>query len=424
MAKIKPFKAITYNKNTVKDLSRVICPPYDVISSAKQQAFHARDTHNFIRLELPLEETSQDKYMKAAETFRAWLTEKVLVQDDTPAVYFYSHQYSIKGEKKLRLGFMALLHLGRGGASAHGHEHTHLDAKEDRFKMIKQVKANLSPIFVVFPDEKRIVQRMYRFVLNEKPFLEAADDEGALHKIWRITSAEMLETIQSSMLDENIFIADGHHRFEVACAYRDEMKRLRPAAGDEENFNYVMAYFTNTESRGLTILPIHRLLKCTQPLDPEIFAKDLSAYFEIEEVKDKTRFFFLMQKGGRTEHVLGAYIAGRYWLLRLQNIKILDKLLPDKPKEYRSLDVSILNALVLKKLLEIDLDDRSVLTFHPDAEELIDIVNKNNSYIAFLLNPVKMEQIMSVAVTGNKMPPKSTFFFPKVVSGLLVNSVE
>lgn len=424
MAKIIPFKALAYNKDKIKSFSNVVCPPYDVISPAKQLALHARDPHNFIHVELALDEPGEDKYLKAAQTFRTWVSEKVLVQDENAAVYFYSHQYTIKGEKKVRLGFMALLHLGHGSTSAHGHEHTHLDAKEDRFKLIKQVKSNLSPIFVVFPDEKRIVQRIYRYVLNEKPFIEVTDEDKAIHKIWRITSPEMLDTIQSSMLDESIFIADGHHRFEVACAYRDEIKKQHPNSGDDERFNYVMAYFTNTESRGLTILPIHRLLKLSKPIDSEVFAKELGDYFEIEEVKDKARFFFLMQKGGRTEHVIGAYINGHCWLLRLRNSRILDKLIPDKPKEYRSLDVSILNAIVLKKILGINLDDRSVLTFHPDADELIEKVTKDNSYVAFLLNPVKMEQIMSVAMTGNKMPPKSTFFYPKVISGLLVNSLE
>ncbi|HNX81409.1 MAG TPA: DUF1015 domain-containing protein [Candidatus Omnitrophota bacterium] len=424
MAKIKPFQAVIYNKDKNKNFSNLVCPPYDVISPEKQRAFHSRDPHNFIHLELALDGKDEDKYLKAGDTFRAWLAEKVLIQDETPALYFYSHQYTIKGEKKVRLGFMGLLHLGRGGASAHGHEHTHLDAKEDRLKLIKQVKANLSPIFIVFPDEKRIVQRIYRHVLNEKPFLEVTDEDKAIHKIWRITSPEMLETIQSSMIDESIFIADGHHRFEVACAYRDEMKKQHPDSSDEEEYNYVMAYFTNTESRGLTILPIHRLLKLPQPPDPEVFAKQLGDYFEIEEVKDKSRFFFLMQKGGRTEHLIGTCIHGKYWLLRLRNIRILDKLIPDKPKEYRYLDVSILNAIVLKKILGVNLDDRSVLTFHPEAQDLIDRVNADKSYIAFLLNPVKMEQIMSVAMTGNKMPPKSTFFYPKVISGLLVHSLE
>jgi uncharacterized protein (DUF1015 family) len=349
----------------------------------------------------------------------------VLVQDDKPAIYFYSQQYNLKGETKTRYGFIALLYLGDDKSCVFGHEHTHLEAKEDRFRLLKAVRANLSPIFVVFPDKKRIIQSLQSQCLGKKPFMEASDDEKTIHKIWKIDSPDILTAMQKIMSKEDVFIADGHHRFEVACAYREEMKNKLGAVTGEEDFNYVLSYFTNTDPRGLTILPIHRLLKMDSPgLDFDSFIDKLSEYFHIEEVKDRTRFFFLMEKAGRIEHVLGMYNGRKYLLLRIKNVKILDKMITDKPPEYRSLDVSILNYIIFKHILNLDLEDKRKLEFIPEANELIRQVEENPSYVAFFLNPVRVQQIMAVAANGNKMPPKSTYFYPKVLSGLLINKLE
>jgi uncharacterized protein (DUF1015 family) len=225
------------------------------------------------------------------------------------------------------------------------------------------------------------------------------------------------------MQKENIFIADGHHRYEVACAYREQMKKKSDSFTGEESFNYILAYFTSVDSRGLTILPIHRLVKLDLKFNLENFRIKLKDYFEVEEVKDKARFFFLMEKAGNTEHVLGMYKDKRYWLLRLKNVKLLDKMISDKPKEYKALDVSILNYIVLNKILGLQLEDKERITFSAQAEELIEKADNDNSYIAFFLNPVKVQQIMSIALGGEKMPAKSTYFYPKVLSGLVINKL-
>jgi uncharacterized protein (DUF1015 family) len=202
------------------------------------------------------------------------------------------------------------------------------------------------------------------------------------------------------------------------------MKKKLGAVTGEEDFNYSLSYFTNTDSHGLSILPIHRLVKLDAPADMDNFRLKLRDYFDLEEIKEKTRFFFLMEKGGRTEHVLGMYKDRRYWLLRLKNVKILDSLLGDKPKEYRILDVSILNHIILKKILGVDTQNKENIKFSPCAEEFIEQADSNGSYIAFFLNPVKIEQIMAVALKGERMPPKSTYFYPKVISGLVINKLE
>jgi uncharacterized protein (DUF1015 family) len=425
MTKISAFKAIVYNQEKIKDLSKAVCPPYDIISQKKQKSLHDLSPYNLVHLELGEDIAGEDKYVRAAELFNEWLKEKILLQDECPGIYFYNQQYYIEREKRSRFGFIALLKLDENGNSVFGHEHTHLEPKEDRLKLIRQVKANLSPIFVIFRDKKRITGQVWnKHIKNKKPFIEVTDDEKTLHQLWRLDDKDVLAAMQAAMEKENIFIADGHHRYEVACAYRDEAKKTLPGATGEEGFNYVMAYFTYVDSLGLTILPIHRLVRLPENIDTEILVLKLREYFYVEEIKDRVDFFFLIKKAGRSEHVLGMYYKRKHWLLRLRNIKLLEKINSDKPIEYRSLDVSILNGLVLEKILSLDPQDKSCVTFCPDSEELIGKCDSDNSYLAFFLNSTKIEQVVSVALKGEKMPPKSTYFYPKVLSGLVIHKHE
>lgn len=427
MAKIKPFRAVIYNQEKIKDLSAVVCPPYDVISPKDQRYYHERSRYNLIYILLGNDIEGEDKYQRGAGYFKEWLKNGILLREEKPSVYFYSQEYNIKGEKRTRLGFISLLKLEEKSAlSVFGHENTELAPREDRFRLLKRVKANLSPIFAIFLDKSKIIQRTYQNnVKGKEPLISVVDKEKTIHKIWRIDSPETLANIQSGMITEAVFIADGHHRYEVACAFRDEMKKkLSGAYTGEEDFNFVLTYFTDTNPRSLLIMPIHRLVKFGERLDLEDFKVKLKDYFDIDEVKDKAHFFFLMEKGGRTEHVIGMYWNRKYWLLRLKNIKIFDKVMSDKPKEYRSLDVSILDALVLKSILPENCEHNSNITFSPCADDLIYKADNDSTYIAFFLNPVKFEQIIAVALKGEKMPPKSTYFYPKVLSGLLINKFQ
>jgi len=427
MAKIEPFRAVVYNQEKIQDLSSVVCPPYDVISSAQQERYHQLHPNNFIRILFGKDIPGEDKYLRSAELFKNWQKEKILIPDESPAIYFYSQQYTLKGEKRTRLGFIARLYLEDKASSIYTHEHTRLEPKEDRLKLLKSVKANLSPIFVLFPDKKRVIRQTYqKYVEGEKPFIDIVNGEKTAHKLWRIDSPDILEGIKSKIQDENIFIADGHHRYEVACAYRDEMKKEYGADSPEAKaHNFILAYFTNTDSSGLTILPIHRLVKLPSRPDMRGIISGLREYFEVEDVKDKARFFFLMEKSQKgAEHILGMYNSGKYLLLRLKNVKLLDKMMKDKPPEYRALDVSILNYLVLENTLGIDLDDKRALTFNQNTDELIEKADNDDSYIAFFLNPVKVQQMTTVALSGENMPSKSTFFYPKVLSGLVINKHE
>ncbi len=425
MATIKPFRAVYYNQEKVKNLSRVICPPYDIISPRKQEYYHDLDTHNFIHMDLGRDIPGDDKYLRAANYFEQWLKDSVLVADAEPALYFYSHQYWVNREKKMRLGFLALLKLDEGKASVFGHEHTRLEPKEDRLKLIRQVKANLSPIFVVFSDRKRVVNQLWNHhVQNHQPFIDIVDEDRNVHKVWRIADRKIIDRVAALMENESMFIADGHHRYEVACAYRDEMRSKERAGDEDRDFNYALTYFTHIDPVGLTILPIHRLVSLEQRPDIDRLAEQFGEYFHVDELKDRHKFFFMLEKAGVAEHAIGMYHNGRCWLLRLKNVKSVDKVIIDKPQEYRRLDVSILNALILGRTVKGDLRENAAVSFVPEREELIAAADADPAKIAFFLNPTKIDQIVSVALAGEKMPPKSTYFYPKPVSGLVIYKHE
>lgn len=424
MTEIRPFSAVIYNQAKVKDLSRVVCPPYDVISPERQEQLFKKDPHNFIHILLNRAGASTDKYRKAAADFNDWLKKDILIKDKEPAVYYYSQHYKLRGENRVRSGFIALLRLREGTSSAFGHEHTHTEAKEDRMRLMSEVKANLSPIFVVFDDHKRIIQRMGRNVGSQEPFIELRDEDGTLHQLWRITDPKHLAIMQEAMKEEHIFIADGHHRYEVACLYRDQMKKKAGSLTGEESCNYMLTYFTATHSRGQKIFPIHRLFKAHADFSIDAFRQKLNEYFYVEEIKDKRRFLFLMEKGGLTEHLIGIYRQKRFLLLRLRNLKLVEGLISEKPKEYRALDVAILNYVVFKNALGVDPDDKKLVRYVHDEEELFKEVDNDPDLMAFFLNPVKIDQIISVALTGEKMPPKSTYFYPKVLSGMVIHKFE
>ena len=426
MAAIIPFNAVRYNQETVADLSRVICPPYDIIPPERQKFFHELSPYNLIHMELGLDVCGEDKYERAGNHFRDLLARKVLIRDEKPAVYFYRQEYSINREKHSRSGFLALLRLEERKSGVFGHEHTHLEPKEDRLRLIRKVKANLSPIFVIFADRKKaIAQTLVPALEGTSSRIDIIDDEKVGHTLWRIDDPGILEKVQAKMEQENIFIADGHHRYEVACAYRDEMKQsLGADFTGSEGFNYVLAYFTNIDAQGLTVLPIHRLVRLAAKPDMDSITRLLAGQFSVEEVKDRSRFFFLLAKAGVAEHSIGMCADARCWLLRLRNVKFLDKVMADKPAEYRALDVAILNSLILKDVLKIDPADKDSVTFSAQSEDLLSACAHDPAKVAFFLNPTKVDQVMAIALRGEKMPPKSTYFYPKVASGLVIHKHE
>ncbi|MEW6009136.1 MAG: DUF1015 domain-containing protein [Candidatus Omnitrophota bacterium] len=422
MTHIKPFNALIYNQEKIRDLSKVVCPPYDVISEKERDKLYHTDDFNLVRILLPKEEHKDgkliDKYSNAKLKFLNWQKEKIFVCDKNRAIYFYLQRFPFKGENRTRLGFIGLMRLKASGKSSiYPHEHTYQEHKDDRFALLKTVKANLSPIFTLFSDEKRQVNLIFNnYVSKEKPLVDIVDSDRIVHQVWRLDDVKLVRRLIDYMKNKNIFIADGHHRYEVACEYRDSLLRPKRKGTNLGNagFNYIMTYFVDMNSQGLTVLPIHRLVKAL-PLD---WKEKLEEFFNIEKALDSQELFLLMKKAASGEHVFGMYLPGHYYFLRLKNERLIDKAIEGDSYHYNRLDVALLKKLVFEKLLKISASD---VTYIKEEIEAIEAVNNGKFKAVFFLSPTKLEQIKTIALNNEKMPQKSTFFYPKLLSGLLIH---
>ena len=419
MTKIKPFKAFIYNRDKIKDLSAVVCPPYDIISPEDQRYYHERNQYNLIHILLGNDVEGQDKYQRSADYFRDWLKNRIIIQEEKPAAYFYSQDYNIRGEKRTRLGFISLLRLGEDCNSVFGHENTHAAPKEDRLKILKRVKANLSPIFAIFLDKKRIIQRIYqKDIKGKEPFICVTDSEKTVHKIWRIDSPEELLNIQSCMEHENIFIADGHHRYETAIAYRDWMKKQFPHSTDDAAFNYVMMFFGEMSDPGLIILPTHRVLQNWPGFDAGNFKERLKEFFDFKTfAKDRKEAFLSELSNLRDRRAIGILFPqepGHHLII-------------PKPAAFQSIDTAILHQTIFRDVLKFkdeDEKDPRHLRFIKEMEEGFEALKDPQVNCVFLMNCPRMEDLRKVVESGQILPPKTTYFYPKLITGLVMNQID
>lgn len=421
MSTVKPFKALFYNIKKVKDFKKVVAPPYDVISAEQQTALHNLSQYNFTHIDFgkdkPNDDKKENKYTRAKEILESWLEKEVMVQDSVPCIYFYKQDYKIMGQKSTRMGFISLMELvDEKKSKVYPHERTHAHAVEDRLNLAKALNAHLSSIFVCYADRQKKVEKMFaKYILPTEPLIDVEDDDKVRHLIWRLEDPELIKEVSDSLEDQQLFIADGHHRYKVANEYRElKMSRKTNVTG-EEPFNYVMTYFTNIDSSGLQIFPMHRIVK-TFPADLEF----LEEFFRMDKVKNKTELNILLAKAGRNEHAFGLYLKNKFYLLRLKNKSLIEKIVKEGSKDYKSLDAAILKSFVFDQV-GIESDD---IIYTKDLNEVLEMVNENKAAAGFILNPVKISQLKTIALNGEKMPPKTTYFYPKVLSGLVAYKMD
>lgn len=421
MSTIKPFRAIYYNLEKVRDLKTVVCPPYDVISEEEQTALLSASPYNFTHIDFNRDKSGDtkdnNKYTRAKKTFEDWLKKGVMVQDEQPAVYFYKQEYKVMGQKHSRLGFISLMGLeGEDESRVRPHEKTHANAVDDRLKLTQALHSNLSSIFVCYSDKGRKVEKIFiKNIFTEKPFLDVEDKDKVRHKVWRLTDPDLIEEINDSLTGQQLFIADGHHRYKVACEYRKLRLARKPHSAGDEPFNFVMTYFTNMDSRDLQIFPMHRIVKKVGKLMDFI-----EEYFRVDKIKSKQELLIVLAKAGRNEHAFGLYTREGIFLLRLKNKMLIHTMIQEGSEQYKGLDATILKSFVLDKIGVDSVD----LAYVKDLREATGLVDQGNAEAAFIMNPVRIEQLRAVALEGEKMPPKSTYFYPKVLSGLTVYQME
>ncbi len=421
MSEIKPFKAVYYNKEKLGNLNKVVCPPYDVITKEQQTDYYNQSEYNFVRImlgkEYPDDDRTHNKYSRAKDLYQQWQKDGIFIEDDQPSIYYYKQDYKVMGEKHSRLGFISLMKIHDDqAAKIFPHENTHLHAKEDRLKLWKTLSANLSPIFVCFSDKTKRVQKTFQeHVIQTEPIILVKDDDGVQHTVWRLSDPALIQKIIESLSDQQLFIADGHHRYEVARELRRILKEKSSHYSGEESFNYLMTYFTDINSRDLKIFPMHRIVKKIS-LEAEL----LEELFRIDKFKSKEDLVLRLAKAGKNEHAFGLYTADGVRLLRLKNKALIDKYVQEGSDEFRRLDATILKYFVFDRVGVASED----ITYTNDLARATRDVDLGLAEACFIMNPVKIQQLKAIALKGERMPPKTTYFYPKVLSGLTIHQIN
>jgi uncharacterized protein (DUF1015 family) len=357
MLRVAPFRGVFYNQKKIRDLAKVMAPPYDVISKEEQEKLYKKSPYNFVRLDLSQE---PDSYNAVAQTLNEWQTQGVLERDGTAAIYFLAHQFTLKGgEQKLRLGFFALTELQDfASGDIRPHERT-LDApKEDRLKLMLACHAQLSPIFALYTQTRQTANHMLEVAVEGlAPFIEMEQDNGDECRLWRITDRELIQKVQQEMKDQSLLIADGHHRYEATLNYRDHMRTERGQWNGRESFNYIMIYFANMDDDNVVILPTHRLVRGYAHKPFMELEEALQSHFYVEQhpktPEGRASFLKALKTAAKKHRVIGASFKRdpRYLILRLKNKRIMQRLAKDLSAPLRELDVSTLHVLILEHIL-------------------------------------------------------------------------
>ena len=433
MVRIAPFRGVRYSQKKIRDLAKVIAPPYDVISKSEQERLYKKSPYNFVRLDLSQE---ADSYDAVAQTLNDWLAQGIFERDQEPAIYFSSQRFKLKGgEEKERLGFFALIELQDfTSGEIRPHEKTHDAPKQDRLKLMLACQAQLSPIFALYAQPKPTINRILAVAVEGvAPWLDVEQDNGDHCRLWRITDSAVIQKIQQEMRDQKLLIADGHHRYEATLSYRDHMRRERGQWTGREAFNYVMAYCANMNDNNVVILPTHRLVRGFEHKPFLELEEALQTYFYVEQhpktPDGKVSFLKALKAAAKKYRVIGASFKRdpRYLILRLKNKRIMQRLAKDLSAPLRELDVSTLHLLILEHILGMAPEQQESgdrVRYFEDEETVLQTLEKEEFQAAFLLNAPKAEEVLAIAAAGEKMPQKSTYFYPKLSSGLIVNKLD
>lgn len=439
MATIVPFPGVLYDPTVVGDIRDVVAPPYDVIDQESQQALYARHPHNVVRLELGMEypgdSGSENRYTRAAGLLRDWLASGVLRRDRQPALYYYTIEYRVPAHRtgtspvRVLRGFLSLLELEELGAGRiFPHENTRSSAKEDRLKLLESCEANFSPIFSLFSDpEARVLDLLEKSVNADRARIQFRDDAGSRHRLWSVTDGAVLADLRAAMKPKPLFIADGHHRYETALAYRAR-RRQGHSGGGTQPYDHVLMLFSSLEDPGLTILPTHRILTTPVPSLARVssalhgcFLMEEFGFDEAGEASARDRFLRSLQAERESRPAFGL-------ALRKHRAYILLRLRADDPALAKATvrdrqDVAILQNRVLTHLLRTKSDEEA-MRYSKDDDEALDLVLCGSAQAALLLNPPRVADVQAVAAAGLRMPHKSTYFYPKPLTGLVMHVMK
>jgi uncharacterized protein (DUF1015 family) len=415
MADIQPLRALHYDPAVVGPLANVVAPPYDVIDASQRAELISRSPFNVAAVDLPKGEP--DPYTAAGDLFEAWQLQGALVRDAEPALWAHTQDYTgPDGLARTRRGFFCRVRIeDYGPGRVRPHERTHPGPKEDRLRLTRATRANVSPIFSLYSDPADAAWRALAPTTEQQPWADITDADGTVHRLWRVSDADAIAAVQAATRDAELLIADGHHRYETMHAYAEEV------GGDGEH-RYILMCLVALEDPGLTVFPTHRLIGGLDKEQRDALQQALTRDFDISDVPIEE----IAPTPGAGPLQLGYFDGrdGRALRLTIKDQAIADAALPGRSEAYRHLDTGVLETLVLKNALGYSDDDIAHfngLFYARDTAEAFAMVRSGEYDAAFLMRPTPVRQVRDVAAAGENMPPKSTYFYPKLLTGLLFN---
>lgn len=436
MARVLPFQGYRYNAEKIGDPAAVVSPPYDVISDEFRRQLHQRHPWNVIRLILGEDRAgdgaSENRYVRARDHFREWEEGGILSQDARPGFYVYRQEYPWKrGERRVRTGLIGIVGLEEYGAGViFPHEQTMPGPKADRLRLMRALPVDLEQIFCIYPGPAEPVRGLLERAFEAPPLYDFWEGETVRHRLWALRDAKIVAEIHRAFRDRQLIIADGHHRYETAVTFRKEMLAIDSSPGPNKAYNYVMMTLVSAEDEGLTVFPTHRLVTPPRHQRPTELLKAVEPIFHLERraitsggpgIQECLRE---MEDRGREEHILGLYVGGmEFYLLTLKDKDVGAEIVkPGDSPVFRELDLVLLHRLIFEKLL--DVHDEATLGFTHDETFALEQVRAGRYTGAFFLNPTLISQVVRVATAGERLPAKATYFYPKLVSGLVFLKVS
>jgi len=443
MAIVAPFKGLTYNFHQREDLFRLVAPPYDVISEEEQLRYYQEDPHNVIRLILGRKRTGDSDwdnvYTRAADYFQRWQSDGSLIRSREPCLYVTAMTYSPEnGEpERVRWGIIALVRIEDPDSGVIlPHERTFSAHRDDRLRLFRACNAQFSQIFGLYEDPGNALLNTFREALTGSPQMDFRLEDGTRHRLWIINRRVLFKEVTEAMADRSIFIADGHHRYETSRNYRDMMRARYGQKPANRSYEFVMMYLSSMNDKGLTILPSHRLLKKVPGFEAGSFLEKAARWFDVESFPLATRSIpqasvelkQRLEKAGEHRSAFGWYMhnSDRWYLLSLKP-GMRGEMGNDLHPSLKALDVLVLSRLIFQKGLGFtkeDLDDEEIFQYQSNISKAVGEVASGKRQMVFLLNPTRMEHVKEVAGNALVMPRKSTYFYPKVLTGLVLNKID
>jgi uncharacterized protein (DUF1015 family) len=433
MVDVKPFYGVLYNSKKINKIENVMSPPYDIISKDMQAQLYDISDYNFVRLILgkkyKVDNKKNNSYTRSKEFFNKWISQNILIQSKKKSIYPYKIFYKINNHEKNLNGFFILLKIDKNYKKIKAHERTLSKPKEDRLNLLRECKANLEPIQLLYIDETDEINK----IINDKietPLFEIKGYDSFNHKLWELDDNKIISRIQEILRSKTLFIADGHHRYQTAVNFSNEMNLKYQYDNEDLDYNYRMVILVNMFDKGLSILPTHRLIK-KDDINIKKFLFKLEKYFDIIEKKIRFDSIKKIEKqiineiSNKDKKQFILYLKNKYYILTLKNLNIMNKFADKHSKIWRSLDVSILQKLIFEDILNINQENLEKNIFYTRSfNEAIQFVNDGKYSFSFILNPTKINELKIIAEGGEHMPQKSTYFLPKMLSGLVMYKMK